>query len=205
MPYFAARSNFQIHSGQKSHEHDDIPCFEAAYLCTENGFRQAFRQLRTNFEGYHTLCSTLDYLCVDTLGGRSIDTIFEDLRSGKGFTNTDYKRSFYVKSSRKTARDSAFRLVYFLLNINVEDNDDVKMAQKLHQMVLFVTSHRGIFRFTARKIVRAAYEERIQPTAKQEAALDKWPILEPENDAEYSTEDEKTDGIFDYDSDFDSD
>ncbi len=133
--------------------------------------------LGTDLTEYNTLCDTLDFLCIDTLGGRSIDAIIQDLKSGKGWYDTDYKRPVYVKGNKTAARDSSFHLLYLLLWAELED--ETKTRQKMYQAVLFIVSHRAIFKYHARKTIRAAYEERFHVSEKQRANLDKWPALQP--------------------------
>ncbi len=89
--------------------------FDAAYRGIESGLRYCFRMLGTDLTEYNTLCNTLDFLCIDTLGGRSIDAIIQDLKSRKGWYDTDYKRPVYVKGNKTAARDSSFHLLYLLL------------------------------------------------------------------------------------------
>jgi len=89
--------------------------FDAAYRGIESGLRYCFRMLGTDLTEYNTLCDTLDFLCIDTLGGRSIDAIIQDLKSRKGWYDTDYKRPVYVKGNKTAARDSSFHLLYLLL------------------------------------------------------------------------------------------
>ncbi|KAI4172642.1 MAG: hypothetical protein LQ346_008567 [Caloplaca aetnensis] len=191
IPYFASYTDFQSHSGHTSQEHNEIPSFEAAYQGAEKGFRYCFRNLDTDLSAYHTLCDTLDFLRVDTLGGRSIDAIIEDLKSGEGHHETDYKRSDFMKGDKATARDSAFRLLYVILRGELED--DIATSQKFYNAVIFVVSHRAIFKYRARKMIRAAYEERISASKKQMATLDQWPVLAPTStewsDGEMTTED----------------
>ncbi|MCJ1243079.1 hypothetical protein MMC30_000276 [Trapelia coarctata] len=164
IPYFASYTDFQRNSGQAAEEHPEIPLFETAYRGVENGFRHCFRKLGTDFADYHTLCDTLDFLCIDTLGGRSINTIREDFRSGKGQYELEYKRSILVKGNKAAARDSAFRLLYLIFT--AEFADEVKTRQKVYEEVLFVVSHRGIFKYRARKTIRTAYEERFHVSEK---------------------------------------
>lgn len=83
IPYFASYVDFQRRSGQAADRHSDIPLFEAAYRGIESGFRHCFRALGTDLTDYNILCDTLDLLCVDILGGRSLDVIIQDLKSGK--------------------------------------------------------------------------------------------------------------------------
>lgn len=49
-----------------------------------------------------------------------------------------------------------------------------------------------MFKYAARTIVRAVYEERFQSTGKQVAELDDWPILEPGKDGRMLDEDVTT-------------
>lgn len=191
IPYFASYSGFQCHSRQAADKHGDIPLFDAAYRGVESGFRHCFRKLGTDLTDYSTLCDTLDLLCIDTLGGRSIDAISQDLKSGKGWYDTDYKRPIYVNGNKTTARDSSFRLLYLLLKAELED--ETKTRQKMYQAVLFIVSHRRIFKHHARKTIRAAYEERFPVSEKQRANLDKWPALEPGTGAAWSDHDVTTD------------
>ena len=136
---------------------------------------------------YYALCDTLDFLCADTLGRRSIDAISQDLKSGKGRYETDYRRSVYVKANRTTARDSSFRLLYLILTAELED--ETTICQKIYQAVLFVVSHRAIFKYHARKTITAAYEERFHVSEKRRASLNRWPVLEPGTGAVWSDED----------------
>ena len=193
MPYFASYLDFQNQSGQAVDKHGEIPSFDAAYQGAESGFRQCFRALGTDLTEYNTLCDTLDFLCVDTLGGRSTDAVIQDLKSGR--------EDFIEKGDKATARDSAFRLLYLLLKAELEDEG--KVRQKMYQAVLFVVSHRAIFKYRARRTIREAYEERCDISMKQRAALDKWPVLEPGTATTWSDRDVTTEDSSDYD--FDSD
>ena len=180
MPYFASYIDFQRCSGLAADKHGDIPLFDAAFQGVESGFRRFFRILGTDLTEYGTLCDTLDFLCVDTLGGRSIASISEDLKSGKGWYDDVYKPPRYERGQKERARDSAFRLLYLLLKTDLEDA--VKTRQKMFEVVQFVESHCGIFKYHARKTIRAAYEERFDIFEKQRKVLDKWPVLKPGTD-----------------------
>jgi len=127
----------------------------------------------------------------------------QDLKSGKGWYETDYKRPVYVKGNKTLARDSSFRLLYPL--IRVELDDETKTRLKMYHAVLFVVSHRSVFKYHARKIIRVAYEERFHVSEKQRANLDKWPALQPEtsetwSDGDVTTDDNSTHGIHSDDS-----
>jgi len=190
IPYFASYTDFQCHSGQAAEKHNDIPLFETAYQGVENGFRNCFRKLGTDITEYHTLCDTLDLLCIDTLGGRSIDAISQDLKSGKGVYESNYRRPVYVKANKAIARDSSFRLLCLILRVEFED--ETQTRQKIYNAVLFVVSHRAIFKHHARKTIRAAYEERFYVSEKQRANLEKWPMTEPGTGAAWSDHDVTT-------------
>ena len=200
MPYFASYIDFQRQSGLGTVKHDDIPLFDAAYQGIDSGFRQCFRKLGTDLTEYSTLCDTLDFLCIDTLEGRSIDMISQDLKSGKGWYDTDWKRPVFIKGNKATARDSSFRLLYLLLTTELED--EAKTRQKMYQAVLFIVSHCGIFKYRARKTIRIAYEERFHVSPAQRIQLDKWPVLQPGTDGARSDHDVTTsDDESHYDSD----
>ena len=192
MPYFASYIDFQRRSGLAADKHGDIPLFDAAFQGVESGFRRFFRILGTDLTEYSTLCDTLDFLCIDTLGGRSIASISEDLKSGKGWYDDAYKPPLFVRGQKERARDSAFRLLYLLLKTDLED--ETKTRQKMYEAVLFVVSHRGIFKYHARKTIRTAYEERFDVSEKQRKILDKWPVLvlEPGTDGMWSDDDVTT-------------
>lgn len=191
IPYFASYASLQCHSEEADAKHDDIPLFHAAYRGVESGFRQCFRMLGTDLTKYDTLCDTLDLLCIDTLGGRCIDVISRNLKSGKGRYDTEHKRSTYVKGDKSRARDNSFRLLYLLLRTKLEA--ETKTRQKMYLAVLFIVSHHATFTYNARKTIRAAYEERFHVSEKQRAALDKWPALQLGTGAAWSDHDVTTD------------
>ncbi|KAF6222257.1 hypothetical protein HO133_001343 [Letharia lupina] len=97
----------------------------------------------------------------NTLGGRAIDAIRQDLEFGNGEYDANYKRPVFVKVSKATATDSSFRLF----------GDELKKRQKIYNAVLFVVSHRAIFKYRARKTIKAAYEQRFYVSEKQKANL----------------------------------
>lgn len=71
----------------------------------------------------------------------------------------------FVTGNKITARDSSFRLLYLLLRADLED--ETKTRQKMYHAVLFIVSHRGIFKYNARMTIRMAYEERFHVSEKQ--------------------------------------
>jgi len=192
VPYFQSYLRFQHDSGQDTAEliHGDIALFNVAYYGIENGFRQCFRKLAEDLDQYHILCDTLDFIGVDVLEGRSLSDIFEELKSGKGQYECEYKRSTWVKGNKRKARDAAFMLLYLILF--GEFKSEVKDSQKAYNAVLFVVSHRAIFKYRTRSIIRAAYEERFQPSRNQTASLNKWPVLEPGKEGRPSDDDATT-------------
>ncbi|KAI9849565.1 MAG: hypothetical protein M1830_007107 [Pleopsidium flavum] len=179
LPYFHSLQSFHHSSGQSTTPltHSAIPLFDIAYCGVEHGCRHCIRMLGTDLSQYHTLCDTLDFLCVDVLGGRALDGIMGDLKSGKAQYELEYKYYRQVKSSKGLARDAAFRLVYLILTGSFEAK--VRDSQKVYNAVLFVVLHSEIFKYCPRKVVRDAYEERFRVTEKQRGKLELWPAREP--------------------------
>ncbi|KAF4534676.1 Pantothenate transporter [Lasiodiplodia theobromae] len=201
VPYLESYLRFQSNAGQST-VHSDIPLFAVAYDGLENGYRQYFRKLPDQLDQYHTLCETLDILCADVLQQQTVKGLFEDLREGKGSYECEYKRSVFVKGDKKKARDAAFKLLYLILRADFES--DVKDSQLVYNAVLFVVSHRGIFKYRIRKMVRAAYEERFIISTKQMASLNQWPIWEPGKGGQASEDEATTESSSEFD-DWDSD
>ncbi|MCJ1284541.1 hypothetical protein MMC26_003874 [Xylographa opegraphella] len=182
MAYFSSFADFQQRAGKDTDvlEHEDIPLFGVAYNGAEHGFRQCFRALGTELDQYHILCDTLDFLCVDVLGGLSTDDLFQVLKSGKPQYELEYKYYTRIRSSKSPARDAAFRLLYSIMSTDF--TSEVADSQTIYNAVLFIVSHRAIFKYKTRKVVRMAYEERFQPSQKQLASLDRWPATESSGD-----------------------
>lgn len=72
-----------------------------------------------------------------------------------------------------------------------------------YNATLFVVSHRAIFKYKTRKMVREAFEERFRASEKQQAGLDKWPLSRGSIDE--SQEDDATTEVEEYGDDFASD
>ncbi|KAF2176240.1 hypothetical protein K469DRAFT_760889 [Zopfia rhizophila CBS 207.26] len=70
-----------------------------------------------------------------------------------------------IKGLKNVARDAAFRLLY--LFVIGEFKSDVRDSNMAYQAVSFVVSHRGIFKYRTRKMVREAFEERFELSEKQ--------------------------------------
>ncbi|KAH7021762.1 hypothetical protein B0J12DRAFT_687264 [Macrophomina phaseolina] len=195
VPYLESYLRFQGNAGQCT-THGDVPLFAVAYAGLENGYRQYFRKLPDQLDQYHTLCETLDILCIDVLQQQTVKEVFEDLREGKGSYECEHKRSIFVKGDKKKARNAAFKLLYLILCAEFES--DEKDSQIVYNAVLFVVSHRGIFKYRIRKMVRAAYEERFHISTKQMASLNKWPVLEPGKNGQASEDEATTESSSDF-------
>jgi hypothetical protein len=201
IPYFQAYIRFN-HSSNQELRHEDIPLFDIAYTGVEHGMRQCFRRLSGGPDEFTTLCETLQFLMVDVVQNRSIQDIMKDMRSGKDDYETEHRRSYKIKGDKSKARDAAFALL-FLLSIG-DFNSEVRDSQLMYQAVLFIVSHRAIFKYRTRKAVREAYEGRFQPSAKQLTNLNRWPILKPGEDGRGADDDVTTDpSSDDLDSDYD--
>ncbi|KAJ9160968.1 Isoprenoid biosynthetic process [Coniochaeta hoffmannii] len=137
-------------------------------------------------------------LPIDVLAGRKLRDIMRDMRSGKSDWDPEERRE--IQGLKSLARDSAFRLLYlFLLD---EFASEVKDQNSAYNVAFFVVSHRRIFQYRTRKMVREAFEARFRVSDKQRKNLDKWPIGSQEGE-DVTTEEEGFD--FDSDSDFDFD
>ncbi|KAF5563777.1 geranylgeranyl pyrophosphate synthetase [Fusarium phyllophilum] len=175
-------------------KYGDGPHSEVICYGVENGFRQFFRRMPMELSQYHLLCDALDSLAIDVTEGRTIRDIMYDMRKGKG--DWDPEEGIEIRGLKNIARDSAFRLLYVLIQTNVVDTN---MA---YNAVLFVVSHRGIFRSRTRKMVREALEENCPVSAKQRAGLDKWPVEESFTSSEEDATTESEDILFDSDYSF---
>lgn len=201
IPYLASFVDFRANAQPQTTEfvHDPIPLFDVALKGIESGYRHCFRSLPAELSQHHTLCDTYELLCVDVLGGQSINEIFNDLKSGKSDYEIEYKRSREIKGNKSMARDTAFKLLYLILL--GEFKDKAKDSAKMFNAVLFVVSHSGTFKWRTRSVVRAAYEERFVISAKQRARLDQWEKtdaakLAAEDAGDVTTEDEMSDRYY---------
>jgi hypothetical protein len=59
---------------------------------------------------HRILCDTYDFLCINVLGGQSINEIFNDLKSGQSDYDREERRE--IKGDKSKARDAAFKLLY---------------------------------------------------------------------------------------------
>ncbi|CZT46372.1 uncharacterized protein RSE6_06790 [Rhynchosporium secalis] len=201
IPYLSSFVNFQGIAQPQSKElvHESIPLFDIALKGVESGYRHCFRALSTELSQYHTLCDTYHFLHVDVLGGQAMNEILSNLKSG--FSDYDEDR-YTVKGIKAKPRDSAFKLLYLI--VLGEFVDEVKDSAKIFDAVLYLVSHPATFKWRARTVVRAAYEERFVVSAKQRIALDKWERTDLDKLATEDSEDvttEEEDSDFYYDSD----
>ncbi|KAF5552376.1 geranylgeranyl pyrophosphate synthetase [Fusarium napiforme] len=175
-------------------KYGDGPYAEMISYGIDNGFRQFFRRMPMELSQYRLLCDTLDSLAIDVTEGRTIRDIMHDMRKGKD--DWDPEEGMEIRGLKNIARDSAFRLLYVLIQTNVVDTN---MA---YNAVLFVVSHYGIFSPRTRKMVREALEENCPVSAKQRAGLDKWPVEESFASSEEDATTESEDILFDSDYSF---
>ncbi|KAL7629171.1 hypothetical protein AAE478_000690 [Parahypoxylon ruwenzoriense] len=205
IPYFASFLRFQHSSGQDSATslptHGDIPFFDIINYGIDKGFRQFFRRMPAQLTDYHTLCETLDFLCVDVASCHKLRDIMQDFKESN-LRDWDPEERREIRGDRKPARDSAFRLLYLFLLGDFES--DVRDSNAAYQATLFVVSHRGIFKQRTRKMVREAYEERFRISEKQLKGLNRWTIEHPspeslEHDATTESEEVESDRYWDPD------
>ncbi|OHE91728.1 hypothetical protein CORC01_12955 [Colletotrichum orchidophilum] len=161
------------------------------------GFRRIIRSMPTRLSDYHSLCETLRFRQVDVLAGRSLRDIMRDMRQGKDDWDPDERHT--IAGFKSLARDSAFRLLYAFV-LDLPGVSDQNMA---FNATMFVVSHRRIFKYKTRRMVREAFEERFLISRNQREGLDKWPIgdspcADLREDAEETTSEEE---LYYFDSD----
>jgi hypothetical protein len=170
--YLSSFVDFQVNAQPQSIEfvHGPIPLFDVALKGIESGYRQCFRSLPADLSQHRILCNTYDFLCIDVLGGQSINEIFNDLKSGQSDYDREERRE--IKGNKSKARDTAFKLLYLILLADFKD--ETRDSAKVFNAVLYLVSHAATFKWRTRSMVRAAYEDRFIISTKQTAALDKW-------------------------------
>lgn len=157
-----------------------------------SGFRQCFRGLGTDLSVYKELCNTYVSLSVDVLAGQNLDEILSKIRAARDDVDED------LKGNKRLARDSAFRLVYFLHIHDILYSESEK--NKIYNTVFFIVSHPGTFRYKIRHITRAMYDLCILSSPKQRIILDKWTKVDDIGRDDATTDEESSyDG---YDSDY---
>jgi hypothetical protein len=76
----------------------------------------------------------------------------------------------------------------------------VQDRNSIYNATEFIVSHRRIFKYRTRKMVRTVFEHRFHLSDKQRQALDKWPIGS-EMEGEDVTTEEDFDSRYSFDSD----
>ncbi|KFY71320.1 hypothetical protein V499_08484 [Pseudogymnoascus sp. VKM F-103] len=204
IPYLAAFANFErtkAQNQQKELVHGPIAHFDTALEGMEFGFRQCFRSIPPDLAQHHALCETYEFLCIDVLGGKSLNEIIGGLKTGRRVHKGASKSSNSIKRDRSKARDSAFQLLYFILRGEFED--EMKDSTDVYNAVMFIVSHADTFQWRTRKVVRAAYEDRFVVSVKQIAGLNKWEEDEDEDDEDDVMSEEEESISSGYYSDYD--
>lgn len=175
-------------SSNKHRIQDDVRFYQVINSAMEKGFRQVFRRMPARISDYRLLCQSLDSNAIGVHRGRTLSGIMKEMRLGKSDWDNEDRQGI---NDRGGARDSAFRLMYVLLQgklgITEGRPGDKNMAYNATE---FVVSHSLILWPRIRKIVREAFEERFTLSYKQRKQLDKWPI--PVIGEEEGEEDDQT-------------
>jgi hypothetical protein len=129
-------------------EHGDIPFFDIINYSVQNGFRHVFRRMPHQLVDYHVLCETLDFLGVDVAQQQKLKDVVKELKTG--YDDYDREERRVIKGSKGATRDAAFRLLYlFLVGAFQSDVRDGNIA---YNAVLYIVSHRRIFKYRAHKM-----------------------------------------------------
>lgn len=122
IPRLQAMVGVQSRSGQLTNSQmpvhtEDIPFFETINFAISHGLRYFFRYMPTEIESYRQLFKTLDYLLIDILQGREINSIAEKI--DKAVSNCIIKLIFdepqELDKITAEAGDLAFQLLYMIL------------------------------------------------------------------------------------------
>lgn len=159
MPYFAS------HTSRTDH---DIPHFAVALHCVEMGFHRAFDALGDDLSSYPVLCQTLKLLGVDVLGPRSLAEVINGFKSFR-FDDEESKAA-----NTKVTTDSVFRLLYMYHMRGFGSRDRCKVFDA----VIYIVAHRYFFAHYTRSVVRQTFITMMDPTAKQLAAIEQWPVYD---------------------------
>ena len=154
---------------------DSYPFSDDITYALRYGLRQLFRRLPMAISSYRVLCGTLASLPVDVLEGRRLRDIMWEMQRGQTGWGPD----------RSVARDSAFRLVYFLLVEGVGDQNAAFNA------VVFVASRPEIFHYSTRKVLKMVLTDVCSISAKQQKTLKKWPVRREEAEEEVYSDEER--------------
>lgn len=158
MPYFKS---------QASSNHDEIKHFDVAVRCVEEGFHSAFETFKTDLSRYPVLCGTLKRLGVDVLGDLSVAQIIN------GFKTFRFDDDKSKTASTNLAEDFVFRLLYMHYTGALGSGD----RSNVFNAITYIISHRYFYNHYTRSVVRETYKT-MNPTAKQLAIIDKWPVYD---------------------------
>jgi hypothetical protein len=175
--------------------HGPINLFDVALKGVESGYRQCFRCLPPNLSQYRALLQTYKFLDVDVLNNLSMDQVIANLKVIKKYDDFEERRQ--ISRNKAFARDTAFQLLYLMLQ--PRSGDETMDSMKLFNAVIFVVSHPGTFKDRTKRMVRVAYEEQFRLTFKQRVRLDQWEKGETADSEVDMTTEEESD--FDFDSD----
>ncbi|KAF4475425.1 hypothetical protein CGGC5_v015998 [Colletotrichum fructicola Nara gc5] len=183
---------------QPSTSIEDTAPYSNIIECGLRGLRKIIRFMPTSLPEYHSLCETLQSRKIDVLGGQTLRDIMRDMRQGKEDWDPDERRR--IAGMKNVARDSAFRLLYAFV-LGLPESRDQNMA---FNAAMFVISHRRLFGYKTRRMVREAFQESFSMSCKQRQSLDKLPIgdappVEAIADAEEATTEEEE---FDFESEW---
>lgn len=110
-----------------------------------------------------------------------------DLRRGKEDWDPEEKRT--IAGAKSASRDSAFRLLYALLQEGAEDRN------RAYNATLFVISHPRIFSAKTRTMIRKAFDGEFSFSFNQRRELDKWPVRQGLQEDDATTDEDP----YDYD------
>lgn len=172
MPFFAPLVHLQQDKQPEAQlfVHRPINLFDVALKGVESGYRHCIRSLPTDLSQYNILFDTYKVLGVDVLGGLTTKQVTANLKPSEADHDPEERRK--GPGSRTQARDSAFQLLYIILHPS--PGNHANDSQRIYHAVMFVVSHPRTFEFRARKVVRAAYDEKFRPSVKQKMSLDQW-------------------------------
>lgn len=146
--------------------HPPILLFDIAVKGVMNGYRRCFRLLDNNVNMFKDVCDTFNLLEVDVLEGQSLNDIAMNVKAGRTDFNLD------EKGDKRLARDSAFRLVYYMLCR--QDYSTGGARNKVYNAVLYVVSHPRTFGTRTRRVVRDTCDRQLQFSGKQNTSMDRW-------------------------------
>ena len=156
IPYLAAfvRSQKKISPSSDKFLHNPIDLFDVAFQGIERGYRQFFRNLPTDLSHYRVLFETYRFLNVNVLNGLHKDEVIANLKAGRSDFDPEERRK--IPGNKNLARDTAFQLLYLILNASsvVEAREKLK----IYNAVLFIMSHPGTFKYRTKKVIHAAYD-----------------------------------------------